>query len=170
MSAITLREWLEKGGTEGLSQLQLEEFPITGRGVKALRSFKPNDIILSVPGSFFWTVDAALDDPILGPVLRSVESPLSKEDTLAMFLLFVKSREEGYEGRRSHINLLPTNYQNSIFFTEEELEICSGSSLYFVTTQLIQQIREDYARLLDNLILRYPELFPLEKFTLNDVS
>jgi hypothetical protein len=170
MATMKLQEWLENGGAEGLSWLQLENFPDTGRGVKTLRPLKFNDVVLTVPGSFLWTVDAAYDDPVLGPIIRSVKPPLSVEDTLAVFLLFIKSREEGYEGRREHVKLLPTSYTTSVFFDDEELEICSGSSLYHLTKQLRQQIKDDYLQLLSNLFSKHPDLFPLEKFTKNDVS
>jgi hypothetical protein len=170
METTKLREWLENGGAEGLSCLQLEDFPDTGRGVKTLRPLKSGDIVLTIPGSFLWTADAAFDDPIFGPTLSSVKPPLSVEDTLAVFLLFIKSREEGYEGRREHVKLLPTSYTTSVFFTDEELEICSGSSIYHITKQLKQQIREDYLQLLTNLFSKHPDFFPLEKFTQDDVS
>lgn len=170
METTKLREWLENGGAEGLSWLQLEDFPDTGRGVKTLRPLKSGDIVLTIPGSFLWTVDATFDDPILGPIISSVKPPLSVEDTLAVFLLFIKSRIERYEGRRAHVNLLPTSYTTSVCFTDEELEICSGSSLHHITKQLKQQIRDDYLQLLNNLFSKHPDLFPLEKFTQNDVS
>uniref|UniRef100_U9SLF9 SET domain-containing protein n=1 Tax=Rhizophagus irregularis (strain DAOM 181602 / DAOM 197198 / MUCL 43194) TaxID=747089 RepID=U9SLF9_RHIID len=168
METTKLREWLENGGAEGLSWLQLEDFPDTGRGVKTLRPLKSGDIVLTIPGSFLWTVDAAFDDPILGPIISSVKPPLSVEDTLAVFLLFIKSRIERYEGRQAHVKLLPTSYTTSVCFTDEELEICSGSSLYHITKQLKQQIRDDYLQLLNNLFSKHPDLFPLEKFTQND--
>ncbi|CAG8681342.1 12167_t:CDS:2, partial [Acaulospora morrowiae] len=162
------QEWLENGGAKGLSSLQLEDFLDTGRGVKTLRSLKSNDLILTIPGSFLWTVDAAIDDPILGPVISSVKPPLSTEDILAVFLLFVKSQDIGYEGRKAHTELLPKNYTTSVFFDDEEIEICSGSSLYLLTQQLKQQIQSDYLQLLNNLFSKHLDLFPLNKFTKND--
>ncbi|CAG8516541.1 17804_t:CDS:2, partial [Racocetra fulgida] len=90
--------------------------------------------------SFLWTVDAALSDPVIGTVIRSVEPPLSVDDILAV-----------------------------IFFNDEELEICAGSSLYHLTQKLKLQIRDDYLKLLNNLITKHPDLFPLERFTQDDV-
>ncbi|CAG8603087.1 9750_t:CDS:2 [Ambispora gerdemannii] len=165
---MKLQEWLEKGGAEGLGWLQLENFPDTGRGVKTLRPLKFNDVVLTIPGSFLWSVDAAFDDSVLGPTIRSVKPSLSVEDILAVFLLFIKSRQEEYEGRGAHIKLLPTSYTMSVFFSDEELEVCSGSSLYHLTQQLKQQIKDDYFHLLNNLFSKHPDLFPLEKFTQND--
>ncbi|CAI2185996.1 2001_t:CDS:2 [Funneliformis geosporum] len=168
MSTTKLQEWLEDGGIKDLNWLQLEDFPDTGRGVKTLRPLKLNDVVLTIPGSYLWTVDAAFDDPLLGPAIRSIKQPLSVEDTLAVFLLFVKSREEDYEGRRAHVNLLPSSYTTSVFFNDSELEACSGSSLYQLTKQLKQQMKEDYLQLVNDLFSKHPDLFPLEKFTLDE--
>lgn len=165
---MKLHEWLENGGAEGLSWLQLDDFPDTGRGVKTLRPLKCNDVILTIPGSYLWTVDAANDDPILGPAISSTKPPMSVEDTLAVFLLFIKSRESEYEGRRAHVELLPKNYSASVFFNDEEIEVCSGSSLYHLTRQLKQQIQGDYHQLYKNLFSKHPDLFPSNKFTQND--
>ncbi|CAG8640871.1 1935_t:CDS:2, partial [Scutellospora calospora] len=165
---MKLQEWLIGGGVEDLSWLQLEDFPDTGRGVKTLRPLKSHDVVLTVPGSFLWTADVAISDPVIGTVIRSVEPPLSVEDILAIFLLFIKSCKTGYDGRRAHVEMLPTSYTASIFFSDDELEICSGSSLYHLTKKLKQQIRDDYLQLLTNLFSKYPDLFPLEKFTQDD--
>ncbi|CAJ0765484.1 12967_t:CDS:2 [Entrophospora sp. SA101] len=168
MATTELQKWLESGGAKGYNWLQLEDFPDTGRGLKTLRPLKYNDLVLTIPSTFLWTVDGALDDPILGPVIHPIKSSLSVEDTLAVFLLFVKSRKEGYEGRRSHVELLPSSYTTSLFFDDDELEICSGSSLYLLTQQLKQQIKDDYLQLFNNLFSKHPDIFPLEKFTQND--
>ncbi|CAG8587421.1 17165_t:CDS:2 [Dentiscutata heterogama] len=165
---MKLQEWLVNGGAEGLDWLQLEDFPDTGRGVKTLRPLKSKDVVLTIPGSFLWTADVATSDPVIGTVIRSVEPPLSVEDILAVFLLFIKSCKTGYDGRRAHVELLPTSYTASIFFSDEELEICSGSSLYHLTQKLKQQIRDDYIQLLTKLFSKHPDLFPLESFTQDD--
>ncbi|KAF0430334.1 SET domain-containing protein [Gigaspora margarita] len=165
---MELQKWLINGGAEGLSWLQLEDFPDTGRGVKTLRPLKSQEVVLTIPESFLWTADVATNDPVIGTVIRSVEPPLSVDDILAVFLLFIKSCKTGYDGRRAHVELLPTSYTASIFFSDEEIEICSGSSLYHLTQKLKQQIRDDYNQLNNNLFSKHPDLFPLEGFTQDD--
>ncbi|RUP49061.1 hypothetical protein BC936DRAFT_143374 [Jimgerdemannia flammicorona] len=167
---MTLQEWLEKNGAKGLDHLVLEEFPETGRGIKTLRALKAGDEILTIPGAVLWTVDAANTDPLLGPILRSLDPPLSVEETLAVFLLFIKARDTGYEERKLHTEVLPTHYTASIFFDDDELEVCAGSSLYGVTKQLKQQIKSEYMITLDRLFVKHPEVFPLHKFTLEEYS
>ncbi len=167
-----MENWLKLSGATGLDNLELADFPLTGRGIKTLRAFKKGEKILTIPAPLLWTLSHAHADPLLGPVLRSTQPPLSVEDTLALYILFVRSREEGegYDGLRSHVAAFPETYSSSIFFEEDELEVCAGSSLYAVTKQLEESIGEDYRGLVVGVLLQNREIFPLERFTLEDVS
>lgn len=165
-----MESWLKASGAVGLDGLELADFPVTGRGVRTLRRFKEGERILTIPGGILWTVEHAYADPLLGPALRSARPPLSAEDTLAMYILFVRSRESGYDGLRSHLAALPTSYSSSIFFAEDELEVCAGTSLYTITKQLDQRIKGDYRALAVRVLEQYRDLFPLDKFTIEDVG
>ncbi|KAK2594904.1 hypothetical protein QQS21_007403 [Conoideocrella luteorostrata] len=160
--------WLTESGAIGLDGLEIADLPITGRGVRALRRFKEGEKILTIPGRSLWTVEHAYADSVLGPALHSAQPPLSVEDTLAIFILFVRSRESGYDGRRSHVAALPASYSSSIFFAEDELEVCAGTSLYTITKQLEQRIEDDHQGLVTQVLGQYPDLFPLDKFTIED--
>lgn len=162
--------WLKESGAVGLDSLELADFPDTGRGVKTLRSFKEGEKILTIPAGILWTVKHAHADPLLGPALRSAQPPLSAEDTLAIYLLFVKSRESGYDGQRSHVAALPASYSSSVLFEEDELEVCAGSSLHTITKQLEQSIEDDHRSLVVRLFVQHPDLFLLDKFGIDDVG
>ncbi|CAG8617027.1 17412_t:CDS:2 [Cetraspora pellucida] len=123
-----LNEWLETGGVKGLSVLQLEDFSNTGYGVKMLQLFNSHNVILTVPKSLLWMADVAFSNLVIGTVICTIEPPLSDDDILAVFLLYIKSCE-----------------------------------------MLKQQIRDDYLQLLNNLITKHPDLFPLERFTQDDI-
>src|SRR4051794_5407594 len=112
-----MESWLKESGVVGLDDLKLANFPAAGRGVGTLRHFKEGERILTIPCGILWTVEHAYADSLLGPALRSTRRPLSVEDTLAIYILFVRSRESGYDGLRSHVEALPTSYSSSIFFT-----------------------------------------------------
>ncbi|KAK3319139.1 hypothetical protein B0H66DRAFT_257792 [Apodospora peruviana] len=165
-----MESWLKAAGAAGLDDLELADFPTTGRGVRTLWRFKEGERILTIPSRSLWIVQDAYVDLLLGPALRAVTGPpLSVEDTLALYILFVRSRESGYEGLRSHVAAMPTSYSSSIFFTEEELEVCAGSSLYTVTKQLKRTIEDDYRDLVVRVLLgQHRDLFPLDKFTIED--
>lgn len=161
--------WLRDAGAVGLDGLEVvDDLPFTGRGVRARRHFRVGEKMVTIPTAALWTVKKAQADPILGPVLKSAQ--LSDEDTLALYLLFVRSREDGYEGQRSHIAAMPAKYSSSIFFTEEELRVSEGSSLNILTEQLKERVENDYRRLLATVLVQHPDIFPLEKCTLEDVS
>lgn len=165
-----MESWLKVSGAVGLDDLELADFPVTGRGVRTLRRFKEGERILTIPCGILWTVEHAYADSLLGPALRSARPPLSVEDTLAAYILFVRSRESGYDGLRSHLAALPTSYSSSIFFAEDELEVCAGTSLYTITKQLERRIEDDYRALVMRVLGQYRDLFPLDKFTIEDVG
>lgn len=165
-----MESWLQESGAVGFGDLELADFPITERGVKTLRPFKAGEKILTIPSRILWTVKHANADPLLGPVLHSLQPPLSLEDTLVLYLLFVRSREPGYDGRQHHIAALPASYSSSIFFTEDELEVCAGTSLYTITNQLKERIEHDYRALVVRVLAQSRDLFPLDKFGIDDVG
>jgi len=169
---MELQEWLQNCGSKSLEHLSLGYFPKTGRGVKTSKPFKVGDQIMAIPSTVFWTVDAATSDPLLGPALRTVDPPLSIDDMLAVFLLFVKSssHESRYNGWKLHIENIPKRYTSTIFFSDEDLEVCAGSSLYEITQQLKRQIKEDYLLIYEKLFVKYPKLFSQDVSTLENVS
>lgn len=168
-----MEAWLKQSGASGLDDLEVADFPVTGRGVRAKRSFKEGERILTIPSASLWTVKHARSDPLLGPVLTSAQPQLSVEDSIALYVLFVRSRESresGYDGQRSHVAAMPASYSSSIFFTDEEMGICAGTSLHTLTAQLKERVEDDYRQLLIRVLTQHPDLFPLQKFTLDDVS
>jgi hypothetical protein len=162
--------WLKQSGASGLDDLELADFSDTGRGVRTLRPFVEGEKILTIPHGVLWTVKHAYADPVLGSALLSVQPPLSVDDTLATYILFVRSRGSGYDGLGSHVAALPASYTSSIFFAEAELELCVGTSLYTTTKQLDRQIEVDYKELVVRLFGRHEELFPCDKFTIEGVG
>jgi hypothetical protein len=165
-----MESWLKQSGALGLDNLELVDFSDTGRGVKTLRRLKKGEKFLTIPYGVLWTVKHANADPVLGPALLAARPPLSVDDTLATYLLFIRSRGSTYSSLGSHIAALPVSYSSSIFFTEDELEICAGTSLYTTTKQLDRQIEVDYQELVVRLFGQHEELFPRDKFTIKDVG
>jgi hypothetical protein len=165
-----MKRWLERSGASGLDDLELTDFSDTGRGVRTLRRFDEGEKILTIPHGVLWTVKHAYADPVLGPALFSARPPLSVDDTLAAYILFVRSCRSGYDGLRSHVAALPTSYTSSIFFAEAELEVCAGTSLYTTTRLLDRQIEDDYKGLVARLFEQHQDLFPRDKSTIEDVG
>jgi len=167
---MQLSDWLRDCGGKGLEYLALDYFYQTGRGVKAMKRFRIDEEIMTIPSSVFWTSDVVYADSKLGPILSALDPPLSVEDTLATFILFVKSRKFGYEMLKLHIEHLPESYSSSVFFNDADLKICVGSSLYETTKVLKQQIKQDHTRIFEKLFVKHPDLFYSNMFSLEKVS
>ena len=50
------------------------------------------------------------------------------------------------------------------------MEVCAETSLYTITKQLKRQIEKDYAGLVARIFGQYRDLFPLDKFTIEDID
>ncbi|KAJ3294154.1 hypothetical protein HDU79_011414 [Rhizoclosmatium sp. JEL0117] len=157
--------------TTATETVAIHTFPETGRGLQAQLDIKEDAIILSAKWEAVWSVEAALNEPVLGDILN--QNKLSVDDTLALFLLFVKlspkcSRDQN-DQRRVHVKSgIPESYTASCFFTDEDLEIAQGSSLYNLTIHSQSQIEDDFRVLLQRVFLRNPDVFPLGRFTLDE--
>lgn len=64
-------------------------------GIKALVPRKTGEELLVIPGHLLWTTATAAAHHRLGPVLHTLDPPLSQEEILAILLLFIKAH--GYE-------------------------------------------------------------------------
>ena len=157
--------WLKHDGARGLYNIEIASFEEMGRGIKTLIPIEKDCLIMAIPKSTLWTTDAADNDPLIGTIIK----PLSTNDKLAMFILFVKSHKTDYEDRWQHVDSMPKICSGSLFFTNEELEICKGSALSMYTQKLRSQIVEDYAKLQKTILSKNQDLFPPDKFTLEEV-
>ena len=88
-----MKSWLKESGAVGLDDLELANFQVTGRDVRSLQYYKEGEKVLTIPCGILWTVEHAYADPLLGSALCSVQPPLTVEDTLATYILFVQSRK-----------------------------------------------------------------------------
>ncbi|KAJ3085517.1 hypothetical protein HK102_014086 [Quaeritorhiza haematococci] len=166
----SLARWLISLGATGLENIALNIFPSTGRGIQTLKPLKKGDTVLSIPVSAVWSTQTALEDPALGPILSNLNPPLHTDNVLAVFLMYIKGIQlssdshstEGnnFSGRVHHIPLLPPSYStHSIFFTEEELNLCKGSSLHALTVTLEEQIKAEYDDLKKRVFEPYSDIF-----------
>ncbi|KAJ3329908.1 hypothetical protein HDU76_006905 [Blyttiomyces sp. JEL0837] len=158
----------------GSSTLTIHNFADTGRGLQTTKPITKSSEVLCAPSDILWSVDAAHQEPILGPILRSLNPQLPTDDTLAIYLLFVKHSPKCTQNknslRRQHLKLIPETYTSSILFEDSELDICEGSSLHQVTIQVKQQIEDDHRSLVAGLYLMHPDVFPLTRFTVDEYT
>ncbi|KAI9338074.1 hypothetical protein DFJ73DRAFT_587145 [Zopfochytrium polystomum] len=158
----------------GKKGVAVADFAQTGRGLRAQRAFTAGETILSCPSVLFWSVASAQREPVLGELLATCRPPLSIDDTIAVYLLFVRHSPSCAQPRdsprRTHVRTgIPASYSASVFFSAADLDVCRGSSLHAVTERLRAQIADDYAALAAGLFARRPDVFPVAAgFALDD--
>lgn len=117
---IKLIRWLMQHGFDKRScHVKVHTFNETGRGLMALKTFKPGDILLSVPESLLITTSTVLSS-YLAPVIRSFpRSRLSPVEAICSFLIC-----ELHRGQQSpwfdYIDVLPQSYSLPVYWDEEE--------------------------------------------------
>lgn len=50
-----MEKWLKKSGASGLDDLELVDFPDTGRGIRTLQQFEEGEKLLVIPHGVLWT-------------------------------------------------------------------------------------------------------------------
>jgi hypothetical protein len=167
MASETLETLLQENGATGLQDLEIQEFEM-GRGLKTKRKLKTGQSILTVPISLCWKAQDILDHPQLS-IIRNVE--LQSDDRLAILLMYhrVYAPTESIRDKiwKAHLELIPKEYSNSIFYSNEELNWAKGSSLYSIDAILREQNKQDYLQLVSKVFLQHPKIFPLGSFTLD---
>jgi hypothetical protein len=165
MVGETLETLLQANGATGLQDLAIEEFEI-GRGLKTKRSFQAGQSILSLPISLCWKAQDILDHPQLS-VIGNLE--LQSDDMLAILLMYHRVYLPSTTIRdkvwKAHLEYIPKEYSNSIFYDKEALNWAKGSSLYTVDAILREQNKQDYLQLVSKVFLLHPNIFPLSSFT-----
>ncbi|KAL6058891.1 MYND-type zinc finger protein samB [Balamuthia mandrillaris] len=189
-------EWLQRNHVKGLDGLALEnDFPVTGRGLKAKQALPKESEILAVPLSLTISLQSAKDSkigPLLFPCSSSAasssssssassknkqqqqvgKSVLSEEDTLALHLLYEKLVEGASSRHHQHLLSMPPAYPlvTVCWPMEEEAKVLlKGSNALTLTQRLAQQIQEDWEQLrASSLFKDNPTVFPPHLFTLEE--
>lgn len=97
------------------------DFEQTGRGMLATQDIECGEVCVSVPLRFLITTETALASELGDFFLKNKHSFQHPVQILVVFLLFEKSK-----GLKSfwhpYINILPTQFTTTLYFTEQELE------------------------------------------------
>ncbi|KAI8805860.1 hypothetical protein BJ742DRAFT_855728 [Cladochytrium replicatum] len=136
---------LDESGARGANAVAINDFPVTGRGLKILADTPAGSEILYIPKKLQWTEGAAKSHKIFGHMAKLLPS----REILPLFILFIQHHgtQSGMDRLRSlHVQLLPQTYSASYFFTEEDLADLP-SELKSFTESFRAQIRDDYSEL-----------------------
>ncbi|XP_061141247.1 SET domain-containing protein 4 isoform X1 [Syngnathus typhle] len=101
--------------------LQPALFSDTGRGLQAVRSIKPNQLLISLPESCLLTTSIVLDS-YLGHYIKSWKPPPSPLLALCVFLMC--ERHRGADAEWSpYIHVLPASYTCPVYFANDAVAL-----------------------------------------------
>ncbi|XP_028458541.1 SET domain-containing protein 4 [Perca flavescens] len=112
-----------RGFTSTLLQPAL--FTDTGRGLQALKSIKPGQLVISLPESCLLTTSTVLDS-YLGQYIKSWKPRLSPLVALCVFLVCERHRGEASDWF-PYIDVLPTTYTCPAYFTDDVMAVLPTS-------------------------------------------
>ncbi|XP_059179881.1 SET domain-containing protein 4 [Centropristis striata] len=113
----------QRGFTAKLLQPAL--FTDTGRGLQALNSIKPGQLVISLPESCLLTTSTVLNS-YLGPYIKNWKTRLSPLLALCVFLLCERHRGEASDWF-PYIDVLPTTYTCPAYFTNDVIGVLPAS-------------------------------------------
>ncbi|XP_038588466.1 SET domain-containing protein 4 [Micropterus salmoides] len=113
----------QRGFTSTLLQPAL--FTDTGRGLQALKTIKPGQLVISLPESCLLTTSTVLDS-YLGQYIKSWKPRLSPLLALCVFLVCERHRGEASDWF-PYINVLPTTYTCPAYFTDDAMAVLPAS-------------------------------------------
>ncbi|GAU41333.1 hypothetical protein TSUD_179460 [Trifolium subterraneum] len=128
----TFLQWLQANGVE-----------LRGCNIKYCDSRKgfgifsdkdvSDGILLVVPLELAITPMRVLQDPFLGPECRALFEEGDVDDRLLMMLLLMVERLRKGSLWKPYLDMLPTTFGNTLWFSEEELQELRGTTLYRAT-------------------------------------
>ncbi|GER57473.1 SET domain-containing protein [Striga asiatica] len=99
--------------------------------------FKSNDVpdgvLLVVPLHLAITPMRVLEDPLFGPECRSMFEEGEVDDRFLMMLFLTVERLRKYSSWKPYLDMLPTEFGNPLWFTDDELTELKGTTLHKAT-------------------------------------
>ncbi|CAM9227113.1 unnamed protein product [Ectocarpus sp. 13 AM-2016] len=113
------------------------------RGVFCEENIPAETIVVSVPWEALMTVDSAKGTPFEG----LMEAGAREDDVLCLLLLYHRHILKERSTLKGHMDVLPREYHQTIFYSDDELELLRGTSLHAVTVQWKVQVDTDFQEL-----------------------
>ncbi|XP_045798861.1 uncharacterized protein LOC123892995 [Trifolium pratense] len=129
----TFLQWLQANGVElrGCNIKYCDS--IKGFGIFSDKDVSDAGILLVVPLELAITPMRVLQDPFLGPECRALFEEGDVDDRLLMMLLLTVERLRKGSLWKPYLDMLPTTFGNTLWFSEEELQELRGTTLYRAT-------------------------------------
>jgi len=166
-----LISWLAELGATGLENITIREGEGGGLGVFAAKKIAPQSTIYQCPTiAVAITADNALNDPIVGPPLRSLRSQMDKHEVVIVYLLYywVNVGSTNNDPYVADLIAQSDELMASLpkFWPPKELELLGGTSSRVKLRAQGIYLREFHNRVVDKLTLEHPSIFPAAKFTI----
>mmetsp|Transcript_45 Transcript_45/g.151 ORF Transcript_45/g.151 Transcript_45/m.151 type:complete len:464 (+) Transcript_45:181-1572(+) len=174
---------VEAGGSLRSDLVELCDFVggDTGRGVRAVKDIKAGTVLVEAPlGCLVTKQNLIADEGLLIPgsehskvrkAFKFADKVLDETDLLAVFLMWARQPQNQthlssafveYLGLLPEVEAGPAPLNQSMFWTEEELDLIQGTDSYQIAMQLKTQVRGDFGKIVGEVLLKYPEHFPLD--------
>jgi histone-lysine N-methyltransferase SETD3 len=93
---------------------------------------------------------AARESADVGPIAKECGDSLGRDDVLALFIMHER-RKGANSAHAEHIDSIPREYDQTLFWADNELAEIVGSNVHALTQSLAVQVREDHEALLKAL-------------------
>ncbi|XP_051146899.1 uncharacterized protein LOC127262308 [Andrographis paniculata] len=93
----------------------------------------PSGILLTVPLNLAITPMSVLQDPVIGPEFRSLLAKQEEDDRLLIMIFLTVERLRKNSTWRPYLDMLPTEFGNPLWFTDDELLELKGTTLHRAT-------------------------------------
>ncbi|CAM9830555.1 unnamed protein product, partial [Hapterophycus canaliculatus] len=113
------------------------------RGVFCEENIPAESIIVSVPWEALMTIDNAVGTPFEG----LMEAGGREDDVLCLLLLYHRHILKERSPLKRHVDALPREYHQTIFYSDDEVELLRGTSLHALTLQWRAQADADFREL-----------------------
>lgn len=140
---VDFLRWLKSQGLV-CKDLQPSLFSETGRGLRAKRNFKENDILISIPKNLLISCDA-VQLTYVGNLLQKFNQTISCLQCLSIFLLIERNKKETSQWYQ-YIDSLPKTYTNSLYWDEADLS-CLPEFLQNIIRDDIMKFSQSVAEL-----------------------
>ena len=134
-----------------------------GRGLLARETLTEGELMMTIPLDLCLT--RAQAQVVLGPAVI----PEYMDEYIAIALLLMHEKLKGSASRwKPYLDILPKveDVYPSFIWSESELQMLEGSPTYFASKSLRSKLEKEYSELKTRTLLKNPELFPIEKYSL----
>ncbi|XP_038890879.1 ribulose-1,5 bisphosphate carboxylase/oxygenase large subunit N-methyltransferase, chloroplastic isoform X2 [Benincasa hispida] len=156
----TFWQWLrQEGVVSSKTHVKPAIFP-EGLGLATTKNLAKNEVVLEVPKRFWINPDAVADSEI-----GNVCSGLKPWISVALFLIRENLKDDSRW--RHYLDILPSETDSTVFWSEEELAEIQGTQLLSTTLNVKEYVKSEFLKVEEEILLRHKDLFP-SPITLDD--